>query len=114
MFFDSDICGDRLPDKTVSLTFDDGPGPRTHAIGQFLFEQSIPATFFAIGRQACEYPDLLRQLIVWGHALGNHTYNHPGLVVLALRGGDVVTELTTTDGLIRPLSRTPYLCFRAP
>jgi len=114
MFLDSDICGDDLPARTVSLTFDDGPGPETQAIGQFLFEHRIPATFFVIGRNAREHPVLLQQLVAWGHTVGNHTFNHPGLVDLIRRGGDVVSELMATDRLIRSLSVTPPLYFRAP
>src|SRR5215216_6588739 len=108
MFFDLDIKGDQLPPKTVCLTYDDGPGetdgpgagPRTGELGRFLFEQGIAATFFVIGRHAEVHPHLLPQLQRWGHLIGNHTYSHPGLVALALAGGDVVGEIAQTDTLI--------------
>ncbi|HEU5086687.1 MAG TPA: polysaccharide deacetylase family protein [Roseiflexaceae bacterium] len=122
MLFDLDIKGDLLPPKTVCLTYDDGPGetdgpgpgPRTSALGRFLYEQGIPATFFVIGRHAEQHRGVLRQLRDWGHLVGNHTYSHPGLVGLATSGGDVVGELERTDRLIRDLSTGPFTFLRAP
>jgi peptidoglycan/xylan/chitin deacetylase (PgdA/CDA1 family) len=122
MFFDLDIKGDRLPPKTLCLTYDDGPGeterlgpgPQTRALGRFLFEQGIPATFFVLGRHAEPLPDLLQQLQAWGHLVGNHTYDHPGLVALATAGGDVVGEIARTDQLIRDAVSSSVTFLRAP
>jgi peptidoglycan/xylan/chitin deacetylase (PgdA/CDA1 family) len=122
MFFDLDIKGNLLPPKTICLTYDDGPGetdgpgpgPRTSALGRYLFEQGIAATFFALGRHAEQYPGLVRQLRDWGHLVGNHTYSHPGLVALAASGGDVVGELERTDRLIRDAVAGPVTFLRAP
>ena len=49
-----------------------------------------------------------------GHLVGNHTYSHPGLVALALAGGDVVGELERTDRLIRDAVTGPVTFLRAP
>ncbi len=122
MFFDLDIKGDRLPPKTVCLTYDDGPGeidrpgpgPRTSALGRYLFEQGIAATFFVLGRHVEAHPGLLPQLHSWGHLIGNHTYSHPGLVALAVDGGDVVGEIAKTDALIRAAVSGPVTFLRAP
>lgn len=101
MFFDLDIKADRLPPKTICLTYDDGPGetpgpgpgPHTRGLGRYLFEQGIQATFFMLGQHVERYPSLPRELRAWGHLVGNHTYSHPGLVRLAQAGGDVVGEV---------------------
>ncbi|MFL5802529.1 MAG: polysaccharide deacetylase family protein [Roseiflexaceae bacterium] len=122
MFFDLDIKADRLPPKTVCLTYDDGPGetngpgpgPRTRALGCYLFEQGIPATFFVLGRHVAAYPGLPRELRAWGHLVGNHTYSHPGLVQLARAGGDVAGEIARTDALIRQAVASPVTFLRAP
>jgi peptidoglycan/xylan/chitin deacetylase (PgdA/CDA1 family) len=122
MFLDRDIKGDPLPPKTVCLTYDDGPGqttgsgpgPRTLELGRYLFEQGIEATFFVIGANAARYPEVLRQLHAWGHLIGNHTYNHPGLVALAEQGGDVVGEIARTDAVLRNLAPARIRFFRAP
>jgi peptidoglycan/xylan/chitin deacetylase (PgdA/CDA1 family) len=114
MFFDSDVRGRDLPPQTLCLTYDDGPGVGTAALGRFLHEQGVGATFFVIGRHAEGQADLLRQLAAWGHLIGNHTYTHPGLVALALAGGDVVGELTRTEEVIREHIAGGRVLFRAP
>jgi peptidoglycan/xylan/chitin deacetylase (PgdA/CDA1 family) len=57
---------------------------------------------------------VLRRLCDWGHHIGNHTWSHPGLVSLALSGGDVVGELQRTDRLIRPYVRRGVIFVRPP
>lgn len=122
MFFHRDIKGDSLPRGTVCLTYDDGPGategdgpgPHTLELGRYLFEQRIPATFFVVGSHAAAHRDILAHLREWGHLVGNHTYSHPGLVSLALAGGDVVGELKKTDHIIRPYVSSELIFFRPP
>lgn len=114
MFYHHDLKGDDLPRGTICLTYDDGPGQDTHELGRYLFAEGIAATFFVMGRHAEEQLDFLAQLRDWGHLIGNHTYSHPGLVALALAGGDVVGELTKTDEIIRPYIASEAVLFRAP
>lgn len=69
----------RMPgeEKTVYLTFDDGPVPTlTPWVLDLLSEHQIKATFFVVGENAFRYPDLFEQIIYEGHAVGNHTYHH--------------------------------------
>jgi peptidoglycan/xylan/chitin deacetylase (PgdA/CDA1 family) len=109
MFFDQDIKANRLPSGVLCLTYDDGPGesvgdgpgPHTLELGRYLHTRGIAATFFVVGRHAEGKADLLGQLRAWGHLVGNHTYSHPGLVSLALAGGDVVGEIDRTHAIIR-------------
>jgi peptidoglycan-N-acetylglucosamine deacetylase len=62
---------------TVALTFDDGPDPRwTPRILDILHAHHARATFFVIGAQAAQYPDLLRQTYADGDEVANHTYTH--------------------------------------
>lgn len=71
-----DIAGRRC----LALTFDDGPTTRhTPALLRILAEKGVKATFFVVGRQAEEHPDLLRRVVAEGHQVGNHTYSHPSL-----------------------------------
>ena len=114
MFFHVDIRGDRLPDRTLCLTFDDGPGPHTVELAQYLFTRKISATFFTIGRHLEQSPRLADQLHAWGHLLGNHTTTHPGLVALAKSGGNVVDEIAITNALIRQQGSQPVIYLRAP
>ncbi len=114
MFHHQDIKGGRLPRGTVCLTYDDGPGAHTRELGRYLFEEGIAATFFVVGSHAEPQRDVLAQLQSWGHLIGNHTYSHPGLVSLALAGGDVAGELKKTDDIIRPYVSGEVVLFRAP
>lgn len=64
-------------EKTVYLTFDDGPNPEnTPAILDILQKHDIKATFFVLGTEAQKYPEILRRTYEAGHAVGNHSYNH--------------------------------------
>jgi peptidoglycan/xylan/chitin deacetylase (PgdA/CDA1 family) len=122
MFFDTEIRGDRLPEGTVCLTYDDGPGatardgpgPRTQQLGRYLNDEGIAATFFVVGSHARGQEHVLQQLASWGHLLGNHTWSHPGLVSVATSGGDVVGELERTDAVLRPLAGEGPIVFRPP
>ncbi|MEG6586023.1 polysaccharide deacetylase family protein [Dendrosporobacter sp. 1207_IL3150] len=64
-------------ERTVYLTFDDGPEPEnTPAILDILKEYNIKATFFVVGTQVEKYPEILKRIFSEGHAIGNHSYNH--------------------------------------
>ncbi len=67
-----------LRDHEVVLTFDDGPiAVHTNAILDILASQCIKATFFMVGHQAKEFPDLARRVYDEGHSIGTHSENHP-------------------------------------
>lgn len=67
-----------LADKEVVLTFDDGPlPPYSKEVLDILAEQCVKATFFLIGQQAHEYPELVRRIYQEGHTVGTHTEDHP-------------------------------------
>jgi peptidoglycan/xylan/chitin deacetylase (PgdA/CDA1 family) len=122
VFFDHDIKADLLPDRTICLTYDDGPGesegdgagPRSRELGRFLHGEGVSAAFFVIGRHVERHPETVRALHAWGHLVGNHTYSHPGLVALAEAGGDVVGEVERTTALLRALAPDRAVYLRAP
>ena len=63
--------------KTVYLTFDDGPIPEvTPWVLDLLDRYGIKATFFCVGDNVRKHPDVYRQLLERGHKTGNHTFNH--------------------------------------
>lgn len=101
------------PEKLVALTFDDGPDPRyTAEIAQILTDAGAKGTFFVIGRQAAQYPDLIHTLIQQGHELGNHTWNHPDLRLKPPQA--IRAELEPTDQILRQQGYDAPIPFRSP
>lgn len=63
--------------KTLYLTFDDGPTPEiTNWVLGTLKPYDAKATFFCIGNNIEKHPDIFQNIVNNGHAIGNHTYNH--------------------------------------
>lgn len=63
--------------QRVAITFDDGPHPEfTPQVLKLLKQYDAKATFFCIGKQLENYPDLALQILSEGHVIGNHTYSH--------------------------------------
>lgn len=70
----------RMPARTISLTFDDGPDPTwTPQVLEVLRRHQVPATFFVVGSMAAQHPDLLRDIRAAGSEVGVHTFTHPDL-----------------------------------
>ncbi|NES99279.1 MAG: polysaccharide deacetylase family protein [Sphaerospermopsis sp. SIO1G2] len=64
--------------KVISLTFDDGPWPKTTiAILDILKLNNIKATFFWLGTSLNKNPEIAQEVVKAGHAIGNHTWSHP-------------------------------------
>ena len=74
----------RLPERTIALTFDDGPDPEwTPKVLEVLKENDAHATFFVVGSEVARDPDLTRKITADGHELGLHTFTHPNMQRLA-------------------------------
>jgi len=66
-----------LKEKKIYLTFDDGPHPvATPFVLDELKKYKAKATFFCIGKNVVEHPDIYKQILFEGHRVGNHTHNH--------------------------------------
>jgi peptidoglycan/xylan/chitin deacetylase (PgdA/CDA1 family) len=87
----------------VALTFDDGPWPHTtEQILAILTQRRAPATFFVVGRQVQRYPELVRQELAAGMAVGSHSWSHPQPFD-RLPAARVRDELTRGRRTLRPL-----------
>jgi peptidoglycan/xylan/chitin deacetylase (PgdA/CDA1 family) len=63
--------------KKIYLTFDDGPHPAaTPFVLDELKKYNAKATFFCIGKNVVEHPDVYKQILAEGHRVGNHTHDH--------------------------------------
>ncbi len=64
-------------EKTIYLTFDDGPIPGiTPWVLDTLKELGVKATFFCVGDNVRKYPEIFERIKAEGHSVGNHTFNH--------------------------------------
>lgn len=67
----------RPPDRTLMLTFDDGPDPTfTPQVLDLLSREGVPSTFFTVGDNIVKNPDLYRRIVREGHMVGNHSESH--------------------------------------
>lgn len=68
----------------VALTFDDGPDPiYTPRVLSILNRYRAHATFFMVGQCAEKHQDLVRQISMSGHSIGNHSWNHPSFPLIS-------------------------------
>ena len=102
----------KTPKKVIALTFDDGPSPNpTPQILDILKEKNIKATFFMIGQNLKNFPQIGKQVVADGHAIGNHTWHHwnrPMNEFTAAREiNDTAALLYKTTGVKTSLFRPP-------
>ena len=98
----------------IAMTFDDGPAEKlTPQLLDLLAKHHIKATFFIIGENAAEYPDIVTRAAREGHEIANHSWSHPNLGQMS--DERVRRQLRQTDDVIkkatgkRPtLMRPPY------
>ncbi len=98
----------------IALTYDDGPNdPHTQHLLDVLARYEAKATFFLIGRYVKQRPDIARAIHAGGHAIGNHTYTHPNLVLVSAAKlkqelSDCRKALEDAIGAPAPLFRPPF------
>src|ERR1051325_3376516 len=98
----------------IALTFDDGPNATlTPKLLDLLAARHLKATFFVVGQNAADHPDILKRAVREGHEIANHSWSHPNLAKMSDEA--VRRALQKTDDAIsaaigkRPtLLRPPY------
>ena len=65
-----------ISDKTIYLTFDDGPSYLTEKILDILKEENIPATFFVTSRGIDTYSNVIKRMQEENHTIALHTSTH--------------------------------------
>jgi peptidoglycan/xylan/chitin deacetylase (PgdA/CDA1 family) len=98
----------------IALTFDDGPSAKlTPKLLDLLAAHHVKATFFLIGENVAEHPDIVAREAREGHELANHSWSHPNLGKMS--DENVRSQIHRTDDAIRSaagigptLLRPPY------
>ncbi len=104
--------------KKVALTFDDGPNPDyTPELLDELKKRGVPATFFVLGAEVEQYPELVRRASEEGHLIGVHSYKHVNLRQLSDQ--QAVEQVNHTNEAIHAACgqyasyiRPPYGCWK--
>lgn len=100
-------------ERVAALTFDDGPHPEhTPRLLDVLAMYGAKATFFVVGATAEAHPNVVQRLVDEGHALANHTFDHPSVPLLAR--SERLSQLQRCREILKPfggdngLFRPPY------
>lgn len=100
-------------ERVAALTFDGGPDDTwTPRVLDTLARHGATATFFVIGSYVEKHPEIVRRAVDEGHALGNHTWDHPSFPLVS---GEVRREqVRRCESVLEPfggharLFRPPY------
>jgi len=121
---DREVFGDKLPPKTVLLTFDDGPHPRyTDEILEILKRYQAPAVFFELGQnlgkvdgagktQPGNGSAVAKRVLAAGHQIANHSFTHGLMSKFELP--KVKEEAANTEALLDAAGRNGDALFRFP
>ena len=98
----------------IAMTFDDGPSATlTPKLLDLLATRHIKVTFFVIGENVAEHPEIVARAAREGHEIGNHSWSHPNFGKMS--DDNVRSQLRRTDDAIRSamgnrptLMRPPY------
>jgi len=106
--------------KLVALTFDDGPYPvDTPLLLDALDDLHVPGTFFLIGRDGEQYPELVRRIAAHGDEIADHTLTHPdldrlddGAVRAEIEQGAAALSRFVSDPALHTMMRPPHGRYR--
>ena len=97
----------------IAMTFDDGPSATlTPKLLDLLAAHHIKATFFVIGENVAEHPDIVARAAREGHEIANHSWSHPNLAKLSDEA--VRRQLSRTDDAIESATGTRPTLLRPP
>jgi len=97
----------------VAMTFDDGPSATlTPKLLDLLAAHHIKATFFVIGENVAEHPEIVARAAREGHEIGNHSWSHPNFGKMSDQG--VRSQLQRTDDAIKSSTGQRPMLMRPP
>ena len=120
----NEVFGTNFADKTVALTFDDGPHPKyTEQVLAILRKYGLKGTFFEVGyvlgkpdakgqMNLLKVADVSKKIVEAGHTLANHSYSHP--VLPKLPEAQRNNEIDETNTILEKISGHKTELFRAP
>ena len=102
----------QINENAIAITFDDGIHPEfTPKVLKLLKEYDSKATFFLIGKQIEGQQEILKDIILQGHTIGNHTYSHSNNMGF-LKTNEVISDLKKTQAIVEDLVGLKMNLFR--
>ncbi|HEY9419183.1 MAG TPA: polysaccharide deacetylase family protein [Candidatus Udaeobacter sp.] len=97
----------------IAMTFDDGPSATlTPKLLDLLAAHHIKATFFVIGENVAEHPEVVARAAREGHEIGNHSWSHPNFGKMS--DESVRRQLQQTDDAIKNATGKRPMLMRPP
>jgi peptidoglycan/xylan/chitin deacetylase (PgdA/CDA1 family) len=97
----------------IALTFDDGPSAKlTPKLLDLLAAHHIKVTFFLIGENVAEHPEIVAREAREGHELANHSWSHPNFGKMS--DENVRSQIRRTDDAIRSAAGVTPTLLRPP
>src|SRR5437763_7137601 len=97
----------------IAMTFDDGPSATlTPKLLELLAAHHIKGTFFVIGENVAEHPEIVARAAREGHEIGNHSWSHPNFAKMSDQR--VREQLWRTDSAIQNATGTRPTLMRPP
>lgn len=104
---------ENMEKKKIAITFDDGPhSVYTPLLLDGLNERNVKATFFLIGENCEDYPDIVKRIMEEGHLIGNHTYSH--IQLTASNQESFIAEIQKTNEIIEDITKQQASFVRPP
>jgi peptidoglycan/xylan/chitin deacetylase (PgdA/CDA1 family) len=103
----------KIKEKKVAISFDDGPVENTLEILKVLEKYKVKAGFFCIGKNIKEHPDIFKRIIEENHLVGNHTYSHTRKMG-ALSVSRIICEIEMCNKIAEETAGIKMELFRPP
>ena len=88
--------------KYIAFTFDDGPSRYTNELLDGLKERDVKVTFFLLGHLCERYPETLKRIVLEGHQIGNHGYDHR--LLTRLKPDEIEFQINKTNEIIKRIT----------
>lgn len=105
--------GPAMAGKKIALTFDDGPSPMlTPEVLRILKSEGAKATFFMLGKEVAQYPEVAKLVADAGHEIGCHSFGHkdPAKINEAI----ILEEINSANELIENATGSKPRLYRPP
>ena len=114
-FYGETVTSGKIADgkKLVALTFDDGPYPPfTQELVAVLEEKQVKATFFVVGNNASQYPEVVCDIAKQGHEVALHAGEHKDF--LKLNSSELAGNISSGKKVLEELTGKPVKYMRPP